>query len=216
MIEGWGFNPPPNWPKPPGSWMPPAGWLPDPEWGPVPPGWQLWIPDRRVQRKRGRPVLGLAAVLAAVVLAVVVPRSDGPGVDDPLAGGVAILSPPLPALIATEAPATPTASPVATPSTPATTSSTSSAAPTVTPVPTVTAVPTVAAAPAVPVPHPVVIRAYLNCARLNLAYPNGVGLPTAVDRTTGKPVTAFGRSATIYRANLKHDRDGDGIACEPS
>jgi hypothetical protein len=201
MIEGWGFNPPPNWPKPPGSWMPPAGWLPDPEWGPVPPGWQLWIPERRAQRKRGRPAVGLAVVLAAVVLAVVVPRADGPGAGDPLAGGVPIPRPPLPALITTAAPTTPV-----TPVSPTTSA--------VAAVPTVTATKT--AVVATPVPHVVPIRAYLNCVRLNLAYPNGVGLPTAVDRTTGKPVTAFGRSATIYRANRRHDRDGDGIACEPS
>ena len=212
MIEGWGFNPPPNWPKPPGSWTPPAGWLPDPEWGPVPPGWQLWVPDRRVQNRRGRPVLGLAAVLGAVVLAVLVPRTDGPRADDPLAGGLAILSPQVPALIAPETPLTPvspTPSVTATPSV----SPTGSAAATASMAATMTAAATAAAASTPP--PPVVIRAYLNCARLNLVYPNGVGLPTAVDRTAGKPVTAFGRSATIYRANVRHDVDHDGIACEP-
>jgi hypothetical protein len=46
-------------------------------------------------------------------------------------------------------------------------------------------------------------------------YPNGIGMPNAIDRTTRAPVTNFGRSTTIYRLNLRHDRDGDGIACEP-
>jgi hypothetical protein len=60
-----------------------------------------------------------------------------------------------------------------------------------------------------------VVRAFRSCAELNVVYPNGVGLPNAVDRTDGLPITSFGRSTTIYHMNLKYDADGDGIACEP-
>ena len=40
------FNPPPNWPQPPGDWSPTPGWRPDPSWGPAPPGWMLWVEER--------------------------------------------------------------------------------------------------------------------------------------------------------------------------
>jgi hypothetical protein len=49
---------------------------------------------------------------------------------------------------------------------------------------------------------------------LNAVYPHGVGLPLAVDRTSGRPVTNFGRSVGLYRANAGKDRDRDGISCE--
>jgi predicted lipid-binding transport protein (Tim44 family) len=38
------FNPPPNWPVPPGR-TPGPNWTPDPSWGPPPPGWQFWVDD---------------------------------------------------------------------------------------------------------------------------------------------------------------------------
>jgi len=60
------------------------------------------------------------------------------------------------------------------------------------------------------------IREFRDCADLNRTYPNGVGMPDAIDRTSGAPISSFGRSTTIYHLNLKYDRDGDGIACEPS
>lgn len=36
------FNPPPNWPLPPG-FTPPEGWQPDPSWPEAPDGWQFWV-----------------------------------------------------------------------------------------------------------------------------------------------------------------------------
>lgn len=195
MIEGWGFNPPPYWPRPPEDWMPPTGWLPDPAWGPVPPGWQLWVPARQVRRRRVLlPMAGLAAVLAVGLLATMLPRADGPAPDDPRTGGVSIISARLPALIPPPGPASP--QPGASPR--------SAASPSPSPAVTV-------------VPHRVaVVRTYRSCAELNRVYRNGVGMPRAVDRTARRrPITNFGRSTTIYRANRKFDRDGDGIACEP-
>lgn len=57
-------------------------------------------------------------------------------------------------------------------------------------------------------------KTYKNCAALNKVYPHGVGKPNAKDKTSGKPVTSFKRSAALYNANKKSDRDKDGIACE--
>lgn len=183
MIEGWGFNPPPNWPKPPGDWTPPRGWRPDPIWGPVPPGWQLWVPVRRVSRRRALlPITGLGAMLALITAGALVPRAAGPGAGDPRTGGAAIISSRLPSATATPAAPQPSPSGTATDD---------------------------------PTPSAAVIRAFASCAELNVVYPNGVGLPEAVDQTDGRPVTSFGRSTTIYHMNLKYDADGDGIACEP-
>ena len=209
MIEGWAFNPPPHWPKPPASWTPPAGWVPDPAWGPLPPGWQLWVPARPAQRRRGLlPTLGLATVVAGAVLAVLVPRSAGPGPGDPRTGGSALAL--RAALIEPAAgPATttsPTTGPTAagpTASTGATAGATAGASAGVT-------------EPTVPIPTSPLIRRFRTCAELNRVYPNGVGMPRAIDRTRGTPVTNFGRSAGLYHANRGLDRDRDGIACEPS
>lgn len=59
---------------------------------------------------------------------------------------------------------------------------------------------------------------YKNCTQLNKTYPHGVGKPKAVDRTSGKRVTNFKRSAKLYSKAMSHnrrlDRDKDGIACE--
>lgn len=38
------YNPPPNWPVPPG-WSPGPGRVVDPAWPPPPPGWQFWVAD---------------------------------------------------------------------------------------------------------------------------------------------------------------------------
>jgi uncharacterized membrane protein len=68
------------------------------------------------------------------------------------------------------------------------------------------------------------VKHYRNCTALNKVYPHGVGKTGAKDKTTGKRVTNFKVSTTIYNANngprnLKTgeydlDRDNDGIACE--
>lgn len=56
---------------------------------------------------------------------------------------------------------------------------------------------------------------FQNCTELNKSYPHGVGMPGAVDKTSGTPrVTNFQRDANLYQANSQHDRDGDRIACE--
>lgn len=62
-----------------------------------------------------------------------------------------------------------------------------------------------------PAPKP---RTYANCVALNRVYPHGVGLPGAVDHTSGPRVTNFTRDAATYRLNPGRDRDKDGIACE--
>lgn len=75
---------------------------------------------------------------------------------------------------------------------------------------------TVKAAP--PVVHTTTYAAavsYANCTALNAVYPHGVGRPGAVDHvTSGKPVTTFFVSLSLYTANTGLDRDKDGIACE--
>lgn len=58
------------------------------------------------------------------------------------------------------------------------------------------------------------VKKYKNCAKLNKDYPHGVGKPGARDKTSGKPVTNFKRSAALYKTNKSRDRDKDGIACE--
>lgn len=60
-------------------------------------------------------------------------------------------------------------------------------------------------------------RVFTNCAQLNGVYPHGVGKTGAHDKGTGKgfrPVTTFTRNTALYQANIKSDRDRDGIACE--
>ena len=63
-------------------------------------------------------------------------------------------------------------------------------------------------------PSTAAAKKYKNCTALNKAYPHGVGKPGARDKTSGKPVTNFTRSSSLYAANKSSDRDGDGIACE--
>ena len=61
---------------------------------------------------------------------------------------------------------------------------------------------------------PVAVR-YKNCTALHKKYKHGVGRKGAHDKvTSGKPVTTFYVSTTIYNANKKLDRDHDGVACE--
>lgn len=59
-------------------------------------------------------------------------------------------------------------------------------------------------------------KTYKNCTALNKVYRHGVGKPGAHDKVKGhtKKVTNFKRSAGLYKANKKSDRDKDGIACE--
>lgn len=58
-------------------------------------------------------------------------------------------------------------------------------------------------------------NAFKNCTLMNARYPHGVGRVGAVDHvTSGKPVTNFLRSTTIYNLNTGLDRDEDGVACE--
>ena len=57
-------------------------------------------------------------------------------------------------------------------------------------------------------------KTYKNCTALNKAYPHGVGRKGARDKTSGTPVRNFKVSNSLYAANRRSDRDGDGIACE--
>ena len=67
-------------------------------------------------------------------------------------------------------------------------------------------------------------KSYKNCTELNKVYPHGVGKSGARDKTSGKPVTTFRVSSTVYSYNdggakrdfreYDLDRDNDGIACE--
>jgi hypothetical protein len=60
-------------------------------------------------------------------------------------------------------------------------------------------------------------RVFANCTQLNGVYPHGVGKVGAHDKGTGKtfrPVTTFTRNTALYQANVKMDRDKDGVACE--
>jgi uncharacterized membrane protein len=57
-----------------------------------------------------------------------------------------------------------------------------------------------------------------NCTQLNKKYPHGVGKVGANDQSSGRKVTNFKKSNSLYRTAMSHnrglDRDGDGIACE--
>lgn len=57
-------------------------------------------------------------------------------------------------------------------------------------------------------------KKFKNCTALNKVYKHGVGKPGAKDKSRGKcRVTTFKKSAALYKANKKMDRDKDGIAC---
>jgi len=56
-------------------------------------------------------------------------------------------------------------------------------------------------------------KKFKNCTELNKVYPGGVAKPGAVNKggaTKKQPII----DAAIYKANIKSDRDKDGIACE--
>jgi len=79
----------------------------------------------------------------------------------------------------------------------------------------------VLAAPAIPVPAPAVaptssVSTFASCVALNAVYPHGVGRAGATDVVKGstKPVTNFTVNTDVYNANIQHDGDGDGVACE--
>ena len=56
-------------------------------------------------------------------------------------------------------------------------------------------------------------KKFKNCTELNKVYPGGVAKPGAVNKggATKKEPTI---DAALYKANIKSDRDKDGIACE--
>jgi hypothetical protein len=68
--------------------------------------------------------------------------------------------------------------------------------------------------PPAPAPAPAPAHSFDNCTDMHTVYPHGVGLPGAHDQTSGRPVTEFVTSTSLYEANSGSDRDGDGIACE--
>lgn len=74
----------------------------------------------------------------------------------------------------------------------------------------------IAAAPAAEAAAPKP-RVFANCTQLNGVYPHGVGRAGAYDQGKGKgfrPVTNFKVDTALYQANIKSDRDHDGVACE--
>ena len=57
------------------------------------------------------------------------------------------------------------------------------------------------------------VKKFKNCTELNKVYPGGVAKPGAVNQggaTKNQPTF----NAALYKANIKSDRDKDGIACE--
>ena len=56
-------------------------------------------------------------------------------------------------------------------------------------------------------------KKFKNCTELNKVYPGGVAKQGAVNKggaTKKEPIV----DANLYKANIKSDRDKDGIACE--
>jgi hypothetical protein len=195
LGEGWNFNPPPYWPRPPGGWSPSAGWQPDPAWGPVPPGWQLWVREHSGRRRPWAPLAGLAAAIVIGVVGVRIPRLESAEPRGVVPVVVAGQATPVPARSATPLPTT------AVPTTAVPTTAVPTSA-----VPTAGVLTTGRRQPGV--------RQFADCPHLNAVYPHGVGLPSAIDKPIRTPVTNFGRSAALYRANATLDLDHDGIACE--
>jgi hypothetical protein len=64
----------------------------------------------------------------------------------------------------------------------------------------------------VPTANPAV-KVFKNCAELNKVYPGGIALPGAVN-TGGTTKKTPKYNKALYVANIKSDRDKDGIACE--
>ena len=56
-------------------------------------------------------------------------------------------------------------------------------------------------------------KKFKNCTELNKVYPGGVALPGAVN-AGGATKKEPKYDKALYTANMKSDRDGDGIACE--
>ena len=57
------------------------------------------------------------------------------------------------------------------------------------------------------------VKKFKNCTELNKVYPGGVAKPGAVNKGGAIKKEPF-IDAALYRANIKSDRDKDGIACE--
>jgi len=76
------------------------------------------------------------------------------------------------------------------------------------------AVPATVVPPVKPPPVPTSGQVFANCTAMHASYPHGVGRSGASDHTSGRPVTSFYVSTSLYEANSRSDRDGDGIACE--
>ena len=56
-------------------------------------------------------------------------------------------------------------------------------------------------------------KKFKNCTELNKVHPGGVAKPGSVNKggaTKNQPTV----NAALYKANIKSDRDKDGIACE--
>lgn len=64
----------------------------------------------------------------------------------------------------------------------------------------------------VPTANPAV-KVFKNCTELNKVYPGGIALPGAVN-TGGTTKKTPKYNKVLYVANIKSDRDKDGIACE--
>ncbi|GAA3639078.1 hypothetical protein GCM10022223_67630 [Kineosporia mesophila] len=155
--------------------MPPAGWLPHRDWGPVPPGWQLWVPTPPSRRTRpvgpvGPVLLGSFGTVAAIALAVCaalwLSRMSG---DAPASGRLSgageqgrgdSAGAPAPGASTSGVPGLPPDRRAAGRLTPSVPTSSSAGAPL-----------TAASAPR-----------YRSCDALTAVYPQGVGLPGAVDR----------------------------------
>ncbi len=222
MVEGWSFNPPPHWPRPPRGWMPPDDWEPDPAWGPVPPGWQLWVPTPK-SRYPWPTILCVSGVIAlSVASAIWLPRMSEAALvsatdlrSEQRRLGADIGAASQNSADASDGVKGADVGPV--------------------PVGTLTPTPQSSAKASAAVAAP----SFGSCGALTAVYPHGVGMPDAVDRigrrrggklsglsspdvtdnkgdsTVGTAkVTDFGRSTALYGANRPLDVDQDGIACE--
>jgi hypothetical protein len=58
------------------------------------------------------------------------------------------------------------------------------------------------------------VKKYANCTALNKDFPGGVAKSSKVKNKGGKTKKSPKVSAALYNANIKMDRDKDGIACE--
>jgi hypothetical protein len=56
-------------------------------------------------------------------------------------------------------------------------------------------------------------KTFKNCTELNKVYPGGVAKPGATNKGGAIKKEPF-IDAALYKANIKSDRDKDGIACE--